>query len=73
MQDLDDAGLLKGFQGLLEKPSVAENALSHLNKVLDSKYSASKGIQVQELLTWSFWPDIIKIFGETFKYVLLDN
>ena len=67
-QDLDDTGLLKGFQGLVEKPSVAENVVSLLNKVLDNKYSTSKGIQVQELLTWNFWPDIIKIFGENLKY-----
>ena len=70
LQDLDDTGLLEGFQGLLDKPSVAENALSRLNKVLDNKYSASKGIQVQELLTWNIWPDIIKIFSKGFKYVL---
>ena len=68
LQDMDDTGLLTGFQGLVEKPNVAENVVSLLNKVLDTKYSTPKRIQVKELLTWNFWPDIIKIFGESFKY-----
>ena len=51
---------------------MADNAIvSLLNKVLDNKYSASKNIQVQELITWNLWPDIIKIFGEGFKYIIL--
>ena len=64
LQDLDDTGLLTGFQGLVEKPNVAENVVSLLNKLLDNKYSTFERIQVHELLTWNYWPDIIRIFGE---------
>ena len=70
LQDLDDTGLLTGFQGLVEKPNVAENVISLFNKVLDNKYSTSEGIKVHELLTWNLWPVIIKIFGESCIQIL---
>ena len=67
LQDSDHAGLFIGFQSLLENPKVAENIVSLLNKVLLNKhpnFSISKTIQVQELLSWNAWPDIIKTFGK---------
>ena len=69
LQDLDDTGLT-GFQKLVENPNVTKNVVFLLNKVLQNKYpkfSTSKVIEVQELLTWKLWPDIIKIFGERFR------
>ena len=66
-QDLDHGGLLTGFQNLVEKPKLAENVVSLLNKVLENKYSTSKSVEVQDLLIWNLWPDIIKIFGKSFK------
>ena len=70
LQDLDDVGFLTEFQKLVEKKSVAENVVSLLNKVLCNKYpkfSTLKRIQVHDLLTWNFWPDVIKIVGKPCK------
>ena len=72
LQDLDDIGVLTALQKLVEKRRVAENVVSLLNKVLHNKYpkfSSLKKIPEQELLTWNFWPEIIKIFGKIFKCV----
>ena len=73
LQDLEDTRFLTWLQKLVEKSKLAENVLLLLNKALHNKYpkfSTSKQFQVQELLSWNFWPEIIKIFGK-FKLLMV--
>ena len=70
----DDTGYLTGFQKLVEKTGVAENVVSLFNKLLHNKYpkfTTSKTIHIQDLLSWSIWPDIIIIFGKVFNMCML--
>ena len=73
LQDLDDARFITVLQKLVEKSSLAVNVVTLLNKILHyqySNYSASKTIQIQDLLKGNFWPDTIKTFGELYQNII---
>ena len=73
LQDLDDARFVTVLQKLVGKSSLAVNVVTLLNKILHnrySNYSASKTIQIQDLLKGNFWPDIIKTFGKLYQNII---